>query len=82
MSTSSKDDDLSGEPATESKVPTERPFPSSLCHRCAAHRYIQSGRGSVFILCSRLSQKYPRQPVSFCSVFEPISDESGSKNEK
>ncbi len=46
------------------------PFPESLCHRCAAPpRYIASGRGSVFILCPLLPNKYPPQPVRTCALF-------------
>lgn len=48
------------------------PFPQSLCHRCAAPpRYVESGRGSVFILCPLLPQKYPPQPVLRCPLFKP-----------
>ena len=56
----------SGEP------PEDLPFPSSLCHRCAAPpRYITSGRGSVFILCPLWPTKYPPQPVRTCPLFRP-----------
>lgn len=81
MSSSPKDaarDEL----GADEKEPTDLPFPSSLCHGCAARRYIRSGRGSVFILCPLLSQKYPRQPVSLCSLFQPMSDDSEAKKEK
>lgn len=51
---------------------TPLPFPSSLCHRCAAPpRYITSGKGSVFILCPLLPNKYPPQPVRACPLFRP-----------
>lgn len=48
------------------------PFPTSLCHRCAAPpRYITSARGSVFIMCPLLPNKYPPQPVRSCALFRP-----------
>ena len=48
------------------------PWPESLCHRCAAPpRYVASARGSVFILCPLLPQKYPPQPVVRCPLFRP-----------
>jgi hypothetical protein len=55
------------------------PYPESLCHRCAAPpKYVQSGKGSVFILCPLLPHKYPRQPVLSCAYFreapEPKKD--------
>lgn len=61
------------EPGREpAKVPDPLPFPTSLCHRCAAPpRYITSGRGSVFILCPLLPAKYPPQPVRTCTLFRP-----------
>ena len=46
------------------------PFPESLCHRCAEHRYVRT-QTSVFILCEALPQKYPRQPVLQCGLFKP-----------
>jgi len=50
----------------------ELPFPSSLCHRCAAPpRYIRSSKGSVFIMCPLLPNKYPPQPVRSCPLFRP-----------
>lgn len=46
-----------------------RPFPESLCHRCAAPpRYVTTDRGSVFIHCPVL-QRYPPQPVLACDAF-------------
>ena len=61
--------------ATELPNLADLPFPSSLCHRCESPRYIRSGRGSVFILCPLLPQKYPPQPVRSCPLFRPLSDE-------
>lgn len=67
--------DNPSEPATELPNLADLPFPSSLCHRCESPRYIRSGRGSVFILCPLLPQKYPPQPVRSCPLFRPRSDE-------
>jgi hypothetical protein len=49
---------------------TPPPFPESLCHRCVAHRYVP-GKTSVFIMCTALPDKYPRQPVLACPAFRP-----------
>lgn len=67
--------DKPSEQATELPYLADVPFPSSLCHRCESPRYIRSGRGSVFILCPLLPQKYPPQPVRSCPLFRPRSDE-------
>jgi hypothetical protein len=40
----------------------------SLCHRCAAHRYVK-GRATVFVMCTALPVKYPPQPVVRCEAF-------------
>jgi hypothetical protein len=46
------------------------PFPTSLCHRCAAPpRYVQT-KTSTFILCPLLPKKYPPQPVVSCALFK------------
>jgi hypothetical protein len=51
--------------------PHSLPFPTSLCHRCAAPpRYVQTAT-SIFILCPLLPEKYPRQPVLSCPLFRP-----------
>lgn len=56
--------------ATERPV-DRRPFPDSLCHRCAAPpQYIHTKR-STFIRCPIL-KRYPPQPVLACEAFEPI----------
>lgn len=48
----------------------ERPFPDSLCHRCANLRYVETRRGSVFLQCGHPDlPKYPRQPVEHCPGF-------------
>jgi hypothetical protein len=57
----------------------ELPFPTSLCHRCAAPpRYIRSVRGSVFIMCPLVPNKYPPQPVRACALFRPRGHGEGS----
>jgi len=49
--------------------PSPLPFPTSLCHRCAAPpRYVQTPT-STFIRCPLLPEKYPRQPVVRCPLF-------------
>ncbi|MFI5267118.1 MAG: hypothetical protein ACHQ7M_07055, partial [Chloroflexota bacterium] len=61
-------------PEPEASAMPPLPFPESLCHRCdAPPRYIRPGR-SVFILCPRMPEKYPRQPVLSCSGFNPRID--------
>jgi hypothetical protein len=49
------------------------PFPRSLCHSCAAHRYVDT-RTSRFVMCTALPVKYPRQPVDACPAYsrEPV----------
>jgi hypothetical protein len=52
-------------------VASELPFPTSLCHRCAAPpRYVKT-QTSTFILCPLLPKKYPPQPVARCALFKP-----------
>ncbi len=49
-----------------------KPFPKSLCHRCAAPpQYIHTER-STFIRCPIL-KKYPPQPVLACEAFVPAA---------
>ncbi|MFL5307275.1 MAG: hypothetical protein ACJ8F1_18810 [Polyangia bacterium] len=50
----------------------QRPFPGSLCWRCAHHRVISAPR-SVFVLCTALPVKYPPQPVLLCPAFRPTA---------
>jgi hypothetical protein len=50
--------------------PTAPPFPKSLCHTCAARRYV-AGRASTFVMCTALAEKYPRQPVVVCEARRP-----------
>jgi len=54
-----------GQPPHE---PSERPFADSLCWRCVNHRAVAAAR-SVFLMCSALPVKYPRQPVAACPAF-------------
>lgn len=47
------------------------PFPTSLCHSCAAPpKYVRT-QTSLFILCPLIPEKYPRQPVLHCPYFRP-----------
>jgi hypothetical protein len=51
-----------------------KPFPGSLCHRCAAPpRYVKAAR-TTFILCPLLPEKYPPQPVLKCVLFRPLDE--------
>ena len=53
--------------------PDGRPFPDSLCHRCAAPpRYIRTER-STFIYCPIL-KRYPPQPIWSCPEFLPVPE--------
>jgi hypothetical protein len=47
----------------------ERPFPASICHRCAHHRYVLT-KTSTFIRCAIPEIKYCSQPVRACELFE------------
>jgi hypothetical protein len=50
--------------------PDERPFPTSLCHRCRFVRYTGNKRGSVFLACDEPTlPKYLPQPVTACRGF-------------
>ncbi len=50
------------------------PFPSSLCHRCAAPpRYVRTDKGALFLHCPIL-KRYPPQPVHSCEAFLPRED--------
>ena len=56
---------------TEHRPP---PFPGSLCHRCANLRLVESGKGSVFLMCRHPQlPKYPPQPVGRCEGFTPAA---------
>jgi len=56
-------------------VAADRPFPSSLCHSCAAPpRYVVTDRGAVFIHCPILAS-YPPQPVAECEKYRPAAEE-------
>ena len=45
------------------------PFPTSLCHRCAAPPKLVQTKSSTFLLCPLLPDKYPAQPVVTCQLF-------------
>jgi hypothetical protein len=53
-----------------------RPFPDSLCHRCAAPPRIIRTERSAFIHCPIL-KAYPPQPVRACKEFLPLSEHEG-----
>ncbi len=59
-----------GEPpgGRDSGAPPPLPFPRSLCHGCAAHRYVDT-KTSRFVMCTALPVKYPRQPVLRCPAY-------------
>ena len=49
-------------------------FACSICLRCANHRTVVSGKGSVFMLCQSNDTpdtwpKYPPQPLQQCRYF-------------
>lgn len=50
------------------------PFPDSLCHRCAALRKV-NGANSIFLMCTVLEVKYPRQPVLQCHAHVPVKND-------
>jgi hypothetical protein len=55
-----------------STTESTRPFPESLCHRCAAPpKYVET-KSSTFIMCPLLPNKYPPQPVRSCPSFIPL----------
>lgn len=54
----------------EDPAPASRLFPNSLCHRCRHLRIVESAKGSVFLRCDALPQKYPAQPVLICPAFQ------------
>lgn len=55
---------------------SDLPFPTSLCHRCAAPpRYVKT-QTSTFILCPLLPRKYPPQPVVRCALYRPSGPSS------
>jgi hypothetical protein len=58
----------------ESRTGQDLPFPSSLCHRCAAPpRYVRTDKGALFVHCPIL-KRYPPQPVQSCEAFLPRGD--------
>jgi hypothetical protein len=61
-------------------VISEDVFPSSICHRCTAHRYVRT-KTSTFIMCTALEKKYPPQPVLACPAFTEDSDDQDDKRE-
>ena len=49
----------------------EQPFPQSLCHRCTHVKPVKT-KTSVFLMCTALPEKYPRQPVVQCTAHRPV----------
>jgi hypothetical protein len=49
----------------------QRPYPESLCHRCTGLKLVHGAR-STFLMCLRLPERYPRQPVLECIAFDPL----------
>jgi hypothetical protein len=47
-----------------------QPFPDTLCHSCVHHHRVETAR-SVFLMCRKLPNKYPPQPVLQCFEFKP-----------
>ena len=67
--TAERNDESPPQAGDEEEV-DRRPFPKSLCHRCAAPpQYIHTER-STFIRCPIL-KRYPPQPVLACEAFVP-----------
>jgi hypothetical protein len=63
-------------PPDDPDAADRRPFPDSLCHRCAAPpQYIRTAR-STFIRCPVL-KLYPPQPVRACEAFVPAEAPEG-----
>ncbi|MFT3840583.1 MAG: hypothetical protein QM723_26580 [Myxococcaceae bacterium] len=50
----------------------ETPFPNSLCHRCQHVKQVKT-KTSVFLMCTALPDKYPRQPVLQCPAYQPAA---------
>lgn len=54
---------------------------AGLCGVCIHHRWVQSRRGSSFLLCDKSVEdprfpKYPSLPVVSCAGFEPVEKRS------
>jgi hypothetical protein len=49
-----------------------RSFPESQCHRCVHLRFVDTKRGTEYLMCEEPTRlKYPPQPVVDCPVFVP-----------
>lgn len=46
----------------------DHPYPQSQCATCDAEKLIVGARSS-FVMCTRLANKYPRQPVLACEAY-------------
>jgi hypothetical protein len=61
----------------DSRLPSSDPppaHPESLCQACAARRAVRT-KSALFVLCTALPVKYPRQPVATCPQFRPRTGE-------
>jgi hypothetical protein len=61
----------------EEALKSPKPFPESLCHGCNALKLVK-GAQSVFLMCTALPNKYPRQPVVTCAAFVAANGQSPS----
>jgi hypothetical protein len=57
------------------REPVGPPRLGSLCERCDFCRKVR-GRQSTFLMCTALSEKYPRQPVLECAAFRAATEPS------
>ncbi len=51
----------------------DHPYPHSRCASCDAEKLLVGAR-STFVLCTRLQDKYPRQPVLACEAYARRSE--------
>ena len=52
------------------------PPPASLCCSCAFVRHVTGRHGRSYLLCrsTAIEAKYPRQPVTRCTAYDPGDD--------
>lgn len=58
----------------------EHPYPESLCARCVGEKRIVGAR-SMFVMCTRLPNKYPRQPVLSCEAYAERDGKAASDDD-
>lgn len=44
-------------------------FPSSLCHHCVGLRWVQTRKGTAYMMCMLRSERYLPQPMRECRFF-------------